>query len=388
MNHSSLLWWLYEHAPPQAEDAGKLGLACLTCYRQRRVPVSLLRGPTRTGAPATVLAAGHVDYLTQHIFAAPPAREVVGKFPWWTLRRHLQSWHDRANLTLANVPRVVASRIAGREYLVVPEWVSMWLPVPRDVQELSRTSGSLRDDLRIMRRNGLSHTVEPPLADIDRFYEQMYVPFVRQRHGATAFVRSLRHLRALSRRGGIVWIERAGQRIAGLSFQRRGRRLRMLSIGTLNGDYSLVKVGAMAALYVAALEYARTHGCSVVDSGGTRASLTDGVFRYKRKWGGAITPNSECFSAFLVHWGRWNHVVAEFLARTGLVFTDGPSFDAVRVVGDGQPAGHAFHECWTAGLRRLYLINPAGWPAADPPPHTILVSPSTDATLGSSQLTR
>jgi hypothetical protein len=216
----------------------------------------------------------------------------------------------------------------------------------------------------------------------------MYVPFIRRRYGATTFVRGLHQVRALGRRGGLVWIERAGQRVAGLLFQERGLRIRVFCIGTLNGDYSLVKAGTMAGLYVAALEYARSRGCSVVDFGGVRASLMDGLFHYKRKWGGIIRRNEDCVSSFLVRWERWNDVVGEFLARSGPVFANGQSFDAVRVIADGQPADVAHRECWTAGLRRLYLINPHGWAGAASPPDTTLVDAPADGALSSSQLVR
>jgi hypothetical protein len=388
MSAPSLLWWLYEHAPAQAEGARLVGLACLACYRQRRVAVSLLRGRARSGAPATVLAAGPVDFLAQHIFVEAPAREALGAFPWWTLRRRLRSWQQRVDLTLACVPGVVASGIAGHDYLVVPEWLSMRVPVPDDLHELRWTSGSVRQDLRIVRRNRLTHTVAPALTDIDHFYEQMYVPLIRRRYGATTSVRGLRHVRALGRRGGFVWIERDGQRVAGLLFQERGREMRVLCIGTLNGEYSPVKAGAVAGLYLAVLEHAWARGLSAVDLGGTRASLTDGLFRYKRKWGGTITRNEDSVSAFLVRWERWNDVVAGFLGCTGLVLTDGQRFDAVRVVADGQPAGLAHRECWTAGLRRLYLINPRGWAGADSPPDTTLLDAPADGTLSSSGLVR
>ncbi|HXJ84499.1 MAG TPA: GNAT family N-acetyltransferase [Candidatus Methylomirabilis sp.] len=377
MSRSSLAWWLYAHAPPQAEDLGKFGLACLTCYRQRRVGVSLLRGPTHTGATATVLTAGDASFLTQHIFAEPPTREVVGESPWWMVRRHLRA---SADLSIALVPRLVATGIAGRDCLVVPEWISLRVPVPDDVRQASRLSGSVADDLRIVRRNRLTHSLVAAPEGLDDLYTRMYVPFIRRRYGATAPMRNLRHLRVLCRYGGLLWLERDGQRIAGLVFQRRNDQLRVLCVGTLDGDYRHVKAGAMAALYAAVLEHARGSGCTLVDFGGTRPSVTDGLFRYKRKWGGAIAPYRDCVSAYVVRWDGWNDVVADLLARTGLVVADQGRFSAVRVITDGQSPSAAHRECWTAGLSQLHLISD-GACAVAPPPQTTLSGPLSSAAL-------
>ncbi len=385
-----LAWAVYGNAPPQVADAVSFAQYYLAAWRNRSLPLAILRGPSRAGngVTATVLAAGkpnNVEFLIEQIFAEPPTREEIGQTPWWSLRRHVEEWKSRVDLTVARVPVVVAPRVAGSDSLITPEWLTMHIPVPGDVQDLSRASKSFADDMRLIRRNGLTSEIGS-LDELDYFYEHIHAPFIRMRHGPTGTIFSARRLRMMARGGGIVWILRDGQRIAGLLIQKRGKCMRALVLGTAGNDYAHAKAGAIAALYLATVEHARQCGCPVIDFGGVHASLTDGLFRFKRKWGGRAMLKPDNHFAWTLHWQRWNPAVADFLNRTSPIFADGKNLDGLRVMDDKQSIKDIQYLSWTPGLRQFYMLNPAGWPAASTSePHTTLLGP-VDETFSSAKL--
>ncbi|MBI4532216.1 MAG: GNAT family N-acetyltransferase [Candidatus Latescibacteria bacterium] len=215
------------------------------------------------------------------------------------------------------------------------------------------------------------------------FYNTMYVPFIRRRHGKRAAVRNVYWLRRCFHQGGILWVLHGGRRIAGVFFQQWGQTLHLLALGTANGEWAPVKAGAIAALYYYSVEHARDLGCKTVDFGGSRPALTDGVLCYKRKWGMRLVEKRGSSYDFLVHWAYMDKPVTAFLAHTPLIFRDRGGLSAVAAIDGEGPvvlteAWTIHHTMWIPGLRRLSLVAASGWESDnDAPPQTRLIDLTT-----------
>ena len=253
------------------------------------IPISILRGPTRMdGHPGTVIVAGTepwADYFLDRFFEGMPEREPIGRVPIWALSRALKSLRGSADMTIARLDRISASLFFNDDYLRAPEWVGMSLVVPDDPTTLVKRSASLKEDLRVVRRNRLTSDITRGEEDFLSFYHTMYVPFIRKRHGNQAVLRGVSSMRRWFRQGGLIRVMREGQPIAGGIFLQRNQLLYFVTLGTANGQWEHVKAGAIAALYFCCIKLARELGCKQIDFGGCRPSLADGVLRYKRKWG-------------------------------------------------------------------------------------------------------
>lgn len=351
-----------------------------------RLPVAVFRGRSRfDGQPRIVVVAGAgdgVNYLIHRFFEDTPQRELVGKAPLWHLAGTLQRWRTTADLTIVRVDRLSARLFFGADYLAVPEWVGATLTVPEDLATLAR-GHHLKDDMRVIRRNGLTSDITHTEADFEVFYHTMYVPFIRNRYGDHAVVRSIEWLRRTFRRhGGLQWVRRGGRPIAGRILQRRGPVLKFVVLGKIGGEWAPVKSGATDALYFFGLHHARELGCKLIDLGSCRPSLSDGVLRHKRKWGARLVEQPYAHYDLLVHWNRFSKPVTDFLAHTPLIFRDHGGLSAVTVVDRCEPvtpaeAGKIHHAMWMPGLRRLYLVSASGWQARqERPPQTVLVDPT------------
>src|SRR5207237_479824 len=120
-----LAWGLYLRSPRQVADAAGFVQPYTTAWRNRSLPLAILRGPSVSGggATATVLAVGkpaQVEFLTGRIFAEAPSREAIGEVKWWSLHKKMEEWESRVDLSVARVPTLFAPRIAAEDALITP----------------------------------------------------------------------------------------------------------------------------------------------------------------------------------------------------------------------------------------------------------------------------
>ena len=359
----------------------------LLTARRYRVPVTRVEGDTQNGV-ASILVAGEEPWtfdLPRRFFGSSFRATELRSCPVWRLHAALGDLAHTADFVVARVGKVAGRLFFPPVYLRVPEWVDTILPVPADLNALVRSNHSLREDMRVVRHNGLDAAVSLGEEDFSSFYTEMYLPFIHSRHGALAHPTSESWLRSCVRRGGLIWVRHCGERVAGILFERSGGSLHLWAEGTRDGDASLVKRGVITALFFHAIKYAAESGCAVVEFGGTRAILSDGVLRYKRRWGMSVRVKPANQFYYLVRWAKWNASTAALLADLPLIHQNGTRLTVVTAAGDapgGSQSGLAgiCRRVAMPGIERIRIINAAGRPeAAAAPSAAVLVAGSPSA---------
>lgn len=322
----------------------------------RKTPVVLLRGPTRgSGRSGSLLIAGHepwVKYIPHRFFHGQPAREPVGEYSLSALPPILDRYCVEADLTVARIDRQSAQRIFGHEYLKVPEWVGTTMRVPEKLEQLVRSGGSIKWDMVLVRRHQYQPVLTQGAQDYDYFYRKIYLPFMQIRHGEMRVLRGETDLRRRAARGGILWVQRNEKGVAALLYERKGDMLDIVALGILEGNLNLGKEGAIAALYYFILKLAREIGCTMVDFRGSRPSLSDGLLRYKSKWGGTLYDKTDSYHDLLIRWPQGNPVVKEFLTHTPLIFRNSGGFSALL----GSELQRE-RNLWVNGLQRCWYVK-------------------------------
>lgn len=362
MNHlkNKIIEWVISRLHGKAQAlVPRYGFYAWSCLGLRGVPVVLLRGPTlQSGQIGTLLVAGHdpwVAYLPNRFFIGEPERELIGHVSLWELPALLDRLRESADLTIVRADRLSAKKYFGKDYLAVPEWIDMRLAVPGDLDELVRRNGSIREDMRLARKHKLQPVVTEGEERFDEFYDSMYVPFSRGRHGAMAIIKGRQELRRFIRKGGILWIMQDNQPLAGVLYERKTDILNLLAIGMATGELPLKKRGIMAALYYYSIQHARQLGFAEVNFRAARPSLHDGLLRYKRKWGNALFDNPNSYYDLLIRWNSVDGVVKDFFSHTGLIFREEGRLSAIHA-DESQDR----HSLWIEGLHHLYLLTESG----------------------------
>lgn len=370
--------------PPTVKRPGHLLLRLLKNW-VLPVPVTILSGEARgSGRQVTAVTAGAqpwVEYLTDLFFDGSPQQRPMGRVPQCVLPRVLDGLAPSVDLVVARTDTLSARLLFSRGYLLVPEWVDLWVNVPDDLAALQRGphKRDVRNDLRRIRKSGLTYKVSHAEADFMVFYQDYYLPLIRVRHEKYGRVSSLSTLHARFRRGGLIWVLHEGRRVAAALFDRWEGTLHGFALGVLDGDDRFVKLGGLVAAYYSEFRHAHALACSELNLGACRPVLTDGMFRYKRKWGARVVERSGSYYDYLVRWRQSSESVHAFLAHSPLIFRHRGGLSAVTAaVCDGQTteedARRVHRRLWTPGLHRLYLLSPSGWEAAcQAPPQSILV---------------
>jgi hypothetical protein len=349
--------------------------------KNHRVRLTRLVGQSRSGQ-VTMLVAGPEPWaydLPLRVFQTPPKRIDAGTVPVWQLNSAITRMAPDVDLVMARVDSLTARLFCGSHYLRVPEWIETGRSVPEDLRKLVRSTHSLSEDLRLSRHYKLEAEVTHSEEDFHDFYHTMYVPFIRARHGAMAWPSNEESLRHSLHRGGIIWLRCAGERIAALLFDCTTDSLHMGADGVLHGDLSILKKGVISALFYNAFRQAAERNCRFVDFGGCRACLSDGILRYKRKWGISVRvrPGNQFYT--LINWATWTPAVAAFLRDVPVLHQAGNQLVGVTAASAVEPGTQEdvdkIHQTVSIpGIDRLVVVSEAGWSAGIvPPPSTVLV---------------
>ena len=298
-----------------------------------RLPVRLYRG-----AEGSLLVAGSTRWCHAYpeMFFSGHDRscEPLGTCTVWQLPRLLEQWRPLVDLVVARIDRFSSRRFASDRFFRAPEWIRTTAAVPG--QGGRSPSGQARRNMRLVRKHRLGWRVSHATGDLETFIERDYIPYTQARFGPDAFLRSHRWFRDGFRRGGLVWIERDGEPIAGMTYDLRDASLRRLAFACVRGDASLLRTGAASATYLAGFDIARQHRCKSVDFRNSRPFLGDGLLSVKLSWGGRVAEPDDVTHEVLLGWNAVTPAVAGFFARSPLVARHGGGFAVVRSVTAGS----------------------------------------------------
>jgi hypothetical protein len=274
----------------------------VAAHRVLALPLQL-RGPMRRrvvesgGREVTVLEIGRAkatEPLCARLFGELPA-------PEYGATRSLRdpaAASGAAHLVVAEVHRWLAPRFRRAGWIVVPghvRWAGDLAQLPP--ADMSR---SLKDDLRKVRSRGFALEQAAGKADWEEFTTRMLAPHASARFGDDAWTPSPYLLRRFRHQGQLHFVVHGGKRVAGFCSLRCGETLWLPLTGVRDGDPALLRAGAAGAGYALGFEWARREGCTRVDMGRTSPFVTDGVLRYKRKWG--LTPVSDPLAHLTAVW--------------------------------------------------------------------------------------
>jgi hypothetical protein len=158
-----------------------------------------------------------------------------------------------------------------------------WDAVIKSFRQTARNN-----DLRLIRRNDYRFVTTTEKHEIERFYDDIYVPFTRTRHESHSIVAPRKHVIRRAMQGKLLQVLKGDELVAAGVVYPEDEVLYFLWMGLPTGFRDGKPEAAISALYYFGIRYAWDHGCFAVDFTGTRAFLTDGGYRFKRKWGAAV----------------------------------------------------------------------------------------------------
>lgn len=300
------------------------GVRSLRALRARQLAdVWRIEGRERHGGrPLSLLFVGQAvtrQYLSGLLYGAHPLPAKRTIVPRGLLEAGAHALGRRCDLVVLESLRPDGGAAPSGAFWI-PEWVGGEIEFA-EAERLKATSRRLQADLRRLR--SLPHRVETTRApsELYRFYCEFYEPYVRSTRGACACLSSWEDVEARFGQSELYWIMQDGERLAGQIVLYEPDRVRAWCLGVKQGARELVRSGVIAALYQAEIEHLARNGYARLHVGASRAFLTDGALRFKRKWGMRIVDHSD--RGFLFMPRRASDAMRSFLARHPFVCVSG-----------------------------------------------------------------
>jgi hypothetical protein len=287
------------------------------------LPVYKLEGQGK-GGPLTITYVGlefAKPFLTDILFAETPLERQAGHIPFWRCNElpDLSS----SDLVIVEAAKHLIGKLPRQKAIVLPEFVRHILDIQGGWEDVkSRFRQSAHRESRLIRKYDYRCEISHDDRDFQTFYSDMYLPTMKSRHGDLAFPMSIREAYQYFRHGFLLFVTREGRRVSGGIWHVKQDVVYGIVMGVLNADEQLIKERAAVAVYILSIRWATQQGYKAVNFLGSDPYLNSGIFRFKRKWGGAI--NVPSISHRRV-WIKVNHVtpaVSQFLKENPFVMID------------------------------------------------------------------
>jgi hypothetical protein len=315
------MWAAWDHRPTSHPIAH--GRAW---YRQARyfaapfqrpfVALRRITGHTRHGEACTILMVDNgaplrrllARILVEQTESVPLGRTAVLAVP--AMLRREQASYD---LVLARIPRVLAERSYPSSFLCLPWVVDMWVRTEEVAARRLRSDHTVTSAYARFKRQGFVVRQRSGPADLDQFYDTMYLPFARARFGEAASPLSRAVLRRSLACGTISWLDWDGRPVAAGLSERHGTVLHAIAAGTSLELATAREAHVLSAVRVANSNLAMDTGCEWIGLGGCMPWLTDGALQNKRHWGAGLVHRPELHRMLLASWTRWTPAAAALL---------------------------------------------------------------------------
>lgn len=147
---------------------------------------------------------------------------------------------------------------------------------------------SATSDIKKIGANGFTPSISRDFLDLLIFYHSMYLPMLGARHREHSFYLGFPEVAHFFNNGFILFVKRAGCPVAGMISVEHGGVLWGKILGVAAGSAAHTQAGANSAVVYNLIKYAYSRRLATVDLGYSSPFGSDGVLKFKSKWGARL----------------------------------------------------------------------------------------------------
>jgi hypothetical protein len=280
--------------PKKLFSYAKLPSYCAKQMFSKRFSYRALKGlESNSGLPINVLYLGEehtLEYLKTLFFRSVTHDSLIEQYSLLDVMRGIRPMPEGYDLCISEFTPRSLHLIPKKSQFRIPEWIEQEVPLAGSWEDVvSRFSKHARsNELRLVRKYNYASDVVTDPAAIKQFYHELYLPYVNQRFQEAVEIVDDEWLIAVAGEGGLLRILNNDQVIAGGVFYRDKQFLDGIWLGALMQNGQDIYKGSFSSLYYHSIKYAHNEGFPTIKLGLSRSFLTDGVYRFKRKWGAQL----------------------------------------------------------------------------------------------------
>jgi len=329
---------------------------------RQRENIYVLEGNERNSQqPLSVLFAGNQlnkNYIAQLIFGES-----------WTDAEHIRIWKNNLLRHTRSVSRKHAMMIIQSDGMSevtqfeanlfqVPCWVG-GVKNLRAYVEFAQHSNHIKSDIRRIRKNRFDYRVTREPEEFDRFYYNMYLPYIKHVFSDHAFLMSYQAMQEAIPQCELLLITQDGQDIAGGILVYDGSdRVRGWSLGVKEGDSRWVKAGALAAFEHLQTNYLLERDFGSLHRGASRPFLNDGALCFKKNRGMELTDHTS--QSFVIKLLSDGPGARAFLQNNPFIYKDEETLSGAIFVAEEtfsrDDVPRLWHDWYLPGLKCLTLF--------------------------------
>jgi len=207
----------------------------------------------------------------------------------------------------------------------IPSWISGQFDMPLDKDYFIKKNTSIRSDIKKIDKNQLSYAVTRDVFQLENYYYNMHVPFIKKAFGDRAYISDYNEVKRdfikQTVYKDLLLIKKDNDYIAGSLLDYNKKLAKIVILGIKEGNYEYVKDGAIGAIYYFSILFFEKLGCKRIELGLSRPFLEDGVLRYKRKWGQTLIPQ-HMKSVFMVKMLSETEGLKGFFVNNPFIYED------------------------------------------------------------------
>ncbi len=257
------------------------------------------------GADWTIIFVGRDVGLREicHLFFEEEVdQQELGRIALWKLSAQTQQWlTEGADLVVCELSRIHPRPPKAAFTFTVPTWIQQTLTIPEPLEALlaGKKFATQRHRLNKAKRAGFNYRFSQSKADFDYFHYQMYLPYVKARHGHLALIAPYQDQWWWFARGGLVLVTQHDKPVAGVLCYMANDTCFDVGRGVLESDPQLFKQGIETIITWYAINWAGDQGAKIYDMGGIpHAWRSDGAFNSKRSWGARVVRRKRIYGVW------------------------------------------------------------------------------------------
>jgi hypothetical protein len=361
----SLFHWVY----PFIDPALLRLKALITLLGKFLIKIKSLEGIGPNG-PLRIAYIGlfrHLGYVSHLAFEVPPLVKEKRSIMLFQLPRAIALLRKDHDLIFVELPYLFLLKLSGDNGFTTMPWLHQILDLTKQREELEKVlkKKTIKRHTNKIAKNQISTKVSHDAKDLRVFYHELYNPYIRERH-KMASIADIERLQLYFKKGCLLQVMCNGTFIYGALHYRRGTICRSVLIGMKNDIEKSLKKHIGTIGYYYEVMYALEQGFSALDFGLSRPLLNDGVFRFKKKWGAAV-------SCGLTNQGLWIGVgnnsgaATDFLSCYPFAWLDDKEQWHGLIVLPSQERcseivlANIRKEYATPGLESLFVVSAAGF---------------------------
>ena len=264
-------------------------------------------------------------FILPLFFDGPVVHEEIGQVFTFEFSRKTRKWIDGGcDLVIYQLSRIHPFWPQTAIRFTVPQHINQMITYPDELSTLlggNRLQG-IRNEINKCRKAGYKWRFSRSHDDFEFFYESLYVPFMKARHGDHANISSHSFLWDMCIKeagGGLVLVTLEDNIIAGAVCFMADEVCYIVVIGVLVEDKTSFQKGVNAYVFWCVMEWGKEQGAKHCDLGVTVGWRSDNVFQWKTRWKSKVIRKNYPYQTYKFSANRISPVLREKINTIGFI---------------------------------------------------------------------